>query len=175
MTEYLPYIFGTVSFLGGIYLFLYFFKIYKPKFKTDEAKSRYEKAQAKFGTISKIASIVMILSGGYDLIVHDTERYTISNNVKQNEWTKEDRERLISDCIQSSGTTGKKYPVLIKKYCECSTNRIISSLTKDQFIEENKKTKEEQMKSLLPVFQNCLDELKIKIDSADNKINKNGL
>jgi hypothetical protein len=34
--DYLPYIFGLTSLLTGLYLFLLVFRIYKPKYKTEE-------------------------------------------------------------------------------------------------------------------------------------------
>ena len=70
MTQYLPYIFGTISFFGGLYLFLLSFKIYKPKNKTEEQKERMEKWHQKFGTLMKVISILLILNGAYDFVVY---------------------------------------------------------------------------------------------------------
>ena len=42
--NYLPYIFGSGFFLGGVYTFLLAFRIYKPKFKTDEQQLKLDDA-----------------------------------------------------------------------------------------------------------------------------------
>lgn len=169
MTTYLPYIFGTISLLGGVYLFLYSFKIYKPKLRTDEAKFRYEKSLEKFGAIVKIASIIMIINGGYDLITRDSDRYLINSTQKKSEWTDDDRNQIISECIQGAGETGEKYPILTKQYCECSAERIMNAFSKDQYIRDSKLEQNERLDLLLPVFQDCIDILKVKIDSASNR------
>ncbi len=57
MTNYLPYIFGLTSLLGGLYLFLLSFRLYRPKHKTNEQIQRYDKWLKKFGTLTKICSI----------------------------------------------------------------------------------------------------------------------
>jgi len=170
MTTYLPYIFGTTSLLGGVYLFLYSFKIYKPKLRTDEAKFRYRKSLERFGTIAKVASIILIISGGYDLITRDSERYSINSTQRKSEWTNDDRNQLINECIQGAGETGEQYPILIMQYCECSAERIMTAFSKDQYIRDSKLAQDERLDLLLPAIQDCIDILKVKIDSASNRL-----
>jgi hypothetical protein len=167
ISTYLTYIFGTISSLIGFYLFLVSFKIYTPKHKTENSKIRFDESQRKFGSFLKVASIVLILNGAYDLIIHDTERYLIGSAKVTNEWTSNDRDQLINECIIGAGKTGEKYPELVKEYCECSTNKIMDAFTKAQYINDTKKTEEERMKILKPVFQSCIDEFEISIDSIN--------
>ena len=87
MINYLPYIFGLTSFLGGLYLFLLSFRLYKPKHKTEEQKERYSKSLEKFGTIMKVCSVILILNGSYDLIKRDPDRYSVGNGNRNSEWT----------------------------------------------------------------------------------------
>jgi ATP-dependent Lon protease len=172
ITNILPYIFGTVSFFGGLYLFLLSYRIYRPKHKTQEQELKFENWLTKFGTISKVCSIILILNGGYDLIVRDSDRYRINHAKKIHKWTIEDKEILIKNCIRDSKTTGIKYPHLIKEYCECSTINIMESMTNEEYLQSIEKTQREQMNNIMPIIQDCLNNLKHKIDSV-NTMNNN--
>ncbi len=175
MINYLPYIFGLTSFLGGLYLFLLSFRFYKPKHKTEEQKERYEKSLEKFGILMKICSVILILNGSYDLIKRDPERYSVGN--KNSEWTSEDRAILIKNCMRDAGPTATNYPQITKEYCDCSMDKIMKAMTKEQYEQSLSKPQEEQIKEVLPLFQDCVDKLKQHIDSVDrqNSGQKNGL
>lgn len=95
MTTYLPYIFGLTSFLIGLYLFLLSFRLYKPKHKTEEQKDRYEKTFKKFGGLWKVASIILILNGSYDLLTRDPNKYRFDNENNNYEWTSEELDKSI--------------------------------------------------------------------------------
>ena len=167
MINYLPYIFGLTSFLIGLYLFLFSFRLYKPKHKTDEQKERYEKSLEKFGTLMKVCSVILILKGSYDLINPDPDRYRVGN--RNSEWTAEDRAILIKNCMRDAGPTAANYPQITKQYCDCSMDKIMKAMTKDQYEKSLLKPQEEQIKEVLPLFQDCVDELKQRIDSVDRQ------
>lgn len=167
--NYLPYIFGLTSFLVGLYFFLLSFGIWKPRHQTDEQKERHKKSLEKFGTLMKVGSIILILKGSYDLIVPNPDRYRIGGGKSNSEWTSEDRAILIKNCLRDAGPTATNYPHIAKEYCDCSANRIMSAMTKDQYVKTLSKALDEQIKEVLPIFQDCLDELKQRIDSADKR------
>ena len=169
MINYLPYIFGLTSFLGGLYLLLLSFRLYKPKHKTEEQKERYEKSLEKFGTLMKICSVILILNGSYELIKRDPDRYRVGSENRNSEWTSEDRAILIKNCIRDAGPTATNYPQITKEYCDCSMDKIMKAMTKDQYEKSLSKPQEEQIKEVLPLFQDCVDELKHRIDSVDRQ------
>jgi len=145
------------------------FGLWTPRHKTEERKVRYEKALEKFGTLWKVFSIILILNGSYDLIMRNPDRYRIGNEKKNTEWAWEDREILIKNCLRDAGPTAKKYPQILGEYCACSVNKIMKAMTKDHYIESLSKPQEDQIKESLPIFQDCLDELKQRIDSVDRQ------
>jgi len=169
MINYLPYIFGLASFLFGLYLFLFAFRIYKPKHKTEEQKERYERTLEKFGTLLKVCSIILILKGCYNLINTDPDRYKVGDKNSNSEWTFEDRTILIKNCMRDAAPTAKKYPQITKEYCTCSMDKIMKAMTKDQYEKSLSKPQEEQIKEVLPLFQDCVDELRQRIDSVDKQ------
>lgn len=167
MINYLPYVFGLASLLAGLYLCLYSFRIYKPTHKTKEEKKRYEKSLEKFGTVMQICSVILILNGSYDLIKGNAERYKIGNT--NSEWTSEDRTILIENCIRDSGSNAINYLQITQEYCDCSMNNIMNAMTKEQYLKSLTKPQEEQLNEVLPLFQDCLDEFRQRIDSLENQ------
>ena len=149
MTQYLPYIFGTVSFLGGIYVFLLAFKVYIPK-KTADGKQRMKEWHKKFGTMMKVCSIFLILNGSYDLFSGDTDRYRMGTS-KKTEWEKGDKETLIKTCIKDA-----RIPQHVKTYCDCSIGKIISNMTYKEYKEVLEMDNAEQVKRLKPIVQDCI-------------------
>jgi hypothetical protein len=169
MINYLPYIFGLTSFLIGLYLFLISFGLYKPKYKTEEQKERFEKLLEKFGTLMKICSVILILSGSYDLIKRDPDRYRVENGNRNSEWTSEDRTVILKNCMRDAGPTATNYPQITKEYCDCSMDRIIKTMTRDEYEKSLSKPQAEQTKEILPIIQDCVDELKQRIESVDSQ------
>lgn len=171
MINYLPYIFGLPSLLGGLYLFLFSFRLYKPKHKTEEQKERYEKSLEKFGTLMKVCSVILILNGYYNLVMRAPDKYRVGNrNSNSNsEWTSEDRTIFIKNCMRTAGPTATNYPQITKEYCECSMDKIMKAMTKEHYEKSLSKPKEEQVKEVLPLLQDCIDELKRHIDSVERK------
>jgi hypothetical protein len=169
MIYYLPYIFGLTSFSVGLYLFLRSFGLWKPKPSVEEQKGRYGIAPVKFGTFMKVCSVILILNGSYDLIMRNPERYRIGGGRRNAEWNSEDRAILIKSCMRDAGSTSANYPQITKEYCDCSTSRIMNAMTKDQYEKSLSKPQEDQIKEVLPIFQDCLDELKQRIDSVNRQ------
>lgn len=168
MIQNLPYILGTISLLGGVFIFLLAFKIYQPKQKTEKDKERFERWHDKFGTFLKIMSIVLIINGAYDLIANNPDRYKIGNSEKT-EWTESDRQELIDRCIQQAGQTANKYPSIASEYCECSIDKIMKSMSYMEYVENSEKSTEEQMGELMPLIQSCTDELNRRIEEEETK------
>jgi hypothetical protein len=169
MINFLPYIFGLTNLLIGLYMFLLSFRLYKPKHKTDQQKERFEKTLNKFGTAIKICSIILILNGAYDLIKRDPERYRIGSVSNKKEWSNEDKESLIKNCIIETGQTGINYPQITKEYCDCSIEKIMDSRTREEYEKILSKPQTEKLKEMLSIVQDCVDELKQRIDSVDRK------
>lgn len=164
MITYLPYIFGLSSFLIGIYLLLLSFKLYKPKHKTEEQKDRYEKTFIKFGRLWKVASIVLILNGSYDLLTRDPNKYSFDTDNKNYEWTSEDREIHVKNCMRDAGSTATDYPEITKDYCECSVDKMMKVMSKEQVESILEKPQAEMINEIIPVIKDCVDELKKGID-----------
>lgn len=169
MTNYLPYIFGLSSFLGGLYIFLVSFRLYKPKHKTEEKKERYEEWLKKFGFFMKICSVILILNGLYDLVIHNPDRYKIGYGNGTSEWTSGDRITLIKACMRDAGPTAINYPKITKEYCECSVDKIMKVMTEKQYEQSLSKPQEEQFKEIFPIIQECVTNLKRGIDSVDRQ------
>jgi hypothetical protein len=170
--NYLPYIFGLTSLIGGIYTFLISFKIYRPKFKTEEKKLKFEELIKKFGTLMKICSVILILNGSYDLIKHDPDRYRVTSKNINNEWTKEDREQLLSYTLKATEKNLIIYPTLTRKYCECSVEKIISTMTKEQYLKLSKRPQNEQNNYMINLVKDCRNLFKNQIDSIEKTKNK---
>ncbi len=166
ITKLLPLIFGIPFFLFGVYSFALSFKMYRPKHKTEEQNARFDNWLRKYGTLTKVASIVMILNGGYDLIVRDPGRYTITRG-----WTPQDRELLINYCVRDSKDNGEKYPQITREYCECSMDKIIAGMTVEAYESSLGKSLDQQKKQLLPLFNDCLTRYRIIIDSVKDAAN----
>ena len=169
MTTYLPYIFGLTSFLIGLYLFLLSFRLYKPKHKTEEQKDRYEKTFKKFGGLWKGASIILILNGSYDLLTRDSNKYRFDNENNNYEWTSENKEIHIKNCMRDAGSTATDYPEITKDYCECSTDKMMQMMSKEQVENIMAKPQTEQINEIIPVIKDCVEELRQGIDSIDSQ------
>ena len=170
ITNYLPYIFGLPIFLFGLYLFLISFKIYRPKHKTEKQKEKFDTWLIKYGTLTKVASIIMILNGGYDLVINNPDKYKVTSNQTVRQWETGDREILINNCIRDSKTTGENYPTITKEYCECSMDKIMKAMTFKEYESSLSKPIEQQKKEIIPLFTDCLTRLRQRIDSVDNKM-----
>ena len=108
-----------------------------------------------------IVSSLGIYYGLTDLTESDTK-----------EWASGSRQILIDRCISDSGDMARKYPELTNDYCICSSDKIQSSLTQQRYLALSKKPMEEQLKNLLPIFQDCLTEYQSKIKTLEEGSNR---
>jgi hypothetical protein len=95
LVNYMPYINGAVFFLGGLYLFLFSFRIYQPKHKTVEQALKVDNLLRTRGNQMKFGSIFMILFGAYNLIWHNPDLYRLNSDIENNKWTDKDKAVLI--------------------------------------------------------------------------------
>ncbi|TAE29587.1 MAG: hypothetical protein EAZ91_11995 [Cytophagales bacterium] len=172
MTELLPYIFNIPSLILGLYLLVTSFKIYRPKFKTEEQSLKYDNSLEKFGTLRKIVSVILTLKGAYGLINPDPDRYKLGATKQENGWGTNAKTILIEKCLKDSGPTAIKYPKIGREYCECSTEKIMSNYTEEQYLSISQKSRDIQIKELIPKFQGCVGELKRRTDSTDRIMNR---
>ena len=158
------YIFNIIVLLVGVYIFLIVFKIYRPKHKTEEQKEKFQEWHIKFGTILKICSIIMIISGLYDIFGGDSFRQQKDSNNHQ--WTEKQRENMVNGCIQNAKHEGTYYPGLTEEYCKCSVDEMIKVLTLTKYLEmQNNPSKQERSKIIMPIVKDCLKKYNLKVDS----------
>jgi len=93
----------------------------------------------------------------------------IKNKDNKSEWTQTDRDNQIKDCIKTTKEMGEKYPYIIKDYCECSTDKVINSITKDEYNKITSLPINEQKTKITPIIKDCIETLKNRILKADLK------
>ncbi|WP_177223035.1 hypothetical protein [Chitinophaga sp. YR627] len=71
--------------------------------------------------------------------------------------------------MRDAGPTATNYPQLAKEYCDCSADRIMAAMTREQYEKTLSKSFEEQVKEVMPVFQGCVDRLRQQIDSVTKR------
>ena len=84
-------------------------------------------------------------------------------------WTDESRGILIEKCMEDSKDMAVKYRELTFEYCVCSTEKIQSEFTQEEYIKISEKTIEIQKEKLLPSFETCLTEYQEKIKTEKLK------
>ncbi|UPK69834.1 hypothetical protein [Chitinophaga filiformis] len=68
--------------------------------------------------------------------------------------------------MRDAGATATNYPQITKEYCDCSADKIMKAMTKDQYVKSVSKPLEDQVKEVLLIFQDCVNELRHRIDSV---------
>ncbi|HZY40000.1 MAG TPA: hypothetical protein VFE53_25275 [Mucilaginibacter sp.] len=164
--DYLPYIFGSISFLMGVYSSLLCFKIYTPKYKTVEQALRVDNLLRAWGNWGKFGAIFMILFGAYTLIRHDPNMYRLNSTIENNKWTDKDKAVLIKNCIKGAVVASKKYPKITLDYCTCAIDKVMASVGRKEYIENSSKSANEQYKIDLPLIQGCEIIFNRQVDSA---------
>ena len=71
--------------------------------------------------------------------------------------------------MRDAKTTATNYPKITLPYCECSMTNIMNNMTYDEYVKSLEKPQSEQMKIIVPLIQNCIEELRQRIDSADRQ------
>jgi len=151
-TNYLPNILGGVMLLCGIYGSLVAFGLFDPKYHSDKKKIRFRTP------LMKVCCIFLIFIG-----VRDTFKEREKSNI---EWTKEDRELLIKNCKEGSKSTGIKYPQITKDYCECAMDKLMKSISKENYKDYLAKPQDQWDKEVKPLYQDCINELNQRIDNS---------
>ncbi|HAL82242.1 MAG TPA: hypothetical protein DCO83_08400 [Mucilaginibacter sp.] len=167
--NYLPFIFGSGFFLGGLYSFLLSFKIYKPKYKTEEQQVTVDELLKKRGKLWKVGSIFMILYGLYNLIWHDPNMYRLNSRVENSRWTDKDKAKLLKIYITGLSSKDKKHPQLIVDYCTCSVDMIMKKMTRQQYIDDFALPKDEQNNIFVHIVKDCATIYQRRVDSVDKK------
>ncbi len=166
MTNYLPLIFGISSLLLGIYLFLVFFGIYKPK-TSEQTKEKSESIKV----IMKVISIILILKGCYNLLNLDSDTYKTNSTKLKTEWSLTAKDSLNKYCLIGMGEQPEKYSKINFEYCECTTLKIMESYTQEEYETLIKKPVEEQMQIFTELLKDCQKDLQKKKNSIE-KTNK---
>ncbi|HEY8935545.1 MAG TPA: hypothetical protein VIM65_10015 [Cyclobacteriaceae bacterium] len=109
--------------------------------------------------------VIIILVAGYQ--IYNGLSDLIESRRAKEQWTNDDYTLLVNKCIQETGDKGVKYYDLTRAYCECSNDKIKAKFSKQQYIEIIKKPTEEQVKILLPVFQDCLTKYQDRINELE--------
>ena len=89
-----------------------------------------------------------------------------SCDYNKNHWTQEDRENLIQECMQYATIADT---IVLKKYCDCSTDKTMKALTKSQYDEMLTKTQGEQIQEIMPIIQDCVEELQKYTDGINKQ------
>ena len=162
MTNYLPLIFGISSLLLGIYLFLVFFGIYKPK-TTEEKEEKSE----NFKLLMKVFSVLLIFKGCYNLLNLNSDTYKIYSKKLNNEWSANAKDSLNKYCLIGMGAQPKEYSIINLEYCNCTSEKIMKTYTQVEYEKLIKKPVDEQMKIFSESLKDCQKILYRKIDSIE--------
>ncbi|WP_343856256.1 hypothetical protein [Fulvivirga kasyanovii] len=101
---------------------------------------------------------VIVFITGYSIY------FFISDNRKSSRWTYEDGQVIINQCLKDAGEMTSNYPKLTESYCRCSMVKIRNKFSKDEYIEIVALSSKDQSKLLFPVFEDCLNDYKKKIE-----------
>ena len=89
----------------------------------------------------------------------------IRSRREQQKWTTDDRELLVYNCFNETGT-GVKYPEVTAVYCRCSSDKLMKRFTKPEYLQLTKLPVERQLKNTVPIVQDCLTEYQNAIRQA---------
>ncbi len=108
--------------------------------------------------------LILIGNGLYDLANSESGRYSIGDN----HWTAERKKILIETCLREVSTMADKYPEIMKTYCECSVERVTERQTYSEYVDNLKKSQDEQLKIIMPIIKDCYDIMRTQttIDSS---------
>lgn len=168
MANYLSYIFGVSSLLLGLYLFLLSFGLYKPVYKDESRKERFDELIRKFGFLIKGCSILLIIRGGYNLVNPDPNRYLVGTKSENPQWHLGDREILVETCMRDVGEMGKVGSVYYKvtqDYCDCGSRKIMMAMSYDDYMKLSHEPVQKRLEKARPICQSCLDTFRNLIDS----------
>jgi hypothetical protein len=163
MINHLPLIFGISSLILGVYLFLVFFGIYKPK-TSEETEEKSENAKL----LMKVISVALILKGCYNLLNLDADTYKIGKTKLKTEWSGNAKDSLNKYCFIGMGKQPEKFSKINLEYCNCTTEKIMKSYTQEEYEKIIKKPVEEQFQIFNELLKDCKTELQKKSYSIEN-------
>ncbi|WP_276134153.1 hypothetical protein [Polluticoccus soli] len=71
---------------------------------------------------------------------------------------------FFEECIKSTETKpGDETYVYMKKYCECSADKVINAFTEREFEEMNSWSEEKMVSTLNPVVKECMSTLEAEL------------
>ncbi|MEI6124182.1 MAG: hypothetical protein WCQ95_11215 [Bacteroidota bacterium] len=112
-----------------------------------------------------IIFIILISSFG----IYSGLKSLIKSKKEKTVWTQTDRDNQIKECILTTKEMGEKYPEIVKDYCECSTDKVISSMTKEEYNKITSLPVDEQKRKITPIIKDCIDTLTKRIQKAELK------
>lgn len=142
--------FSITSFITGVYLLVLSFELYKPKFKTDEKKIKFDKYFDKNKNILKVLSIIMLVQGVLNIIPSGNA----NNNQlidKNKQWTKEDITNLQLSLMNSMKEDALNMPDATRIFCDSCANLISRNMSYYEYIELMKKGSDDQRKVIFPI------------------------
>ncbi len=93
----------------------------------------------------------------------------VKSGKEKTKWTQTDRDNQVKECIRLTKELGEKYPEIVKDYCECSTDKVISSMTKQEYNKITSLPVDEQKRKITPIIKDCIDTLEKRIQKAELK------
>lgn len=101
---------------------------------------------------------------GYHFIQEIIE---IQNSKLSNDWKRSDRKALIEKCKIDSDSMNDKYPKLINQYCVCSSDKIISYFSKEEYLKISDDSISVQLEKILPVINDCRNQLNMNLKNRE--------
>lgn len=159
------YYYIETTFFGiiGIWVFMLSFGIHLPPVKNEVLRKKFDKWAKEYGNLMRVWSFIMIVVSVLsfpDFFSNSDVNKTVIG------WTSTEKKLFVSNCIESAITMKKKYPEITHQYCECALQKIMDSMTYEEYFSTLDKTKEEQTKIVVPILRDCLNDFSRKIDST---------
>lgn len=117
-----------------------------------------EMSEPKWYTNKKIMipiAVFLIIRGIY-VLATPSDRYEIGSTSR---WSQQHKQILTKNCMRDARDKATNFPTETRKYCECTTENIVKSLTLDEYLTNIKDPIEAQMEHIMPLIEDCLDEL----------------
>ncbi len=141
---------------------------YNHKLKTQKnivSDNQYE----KFSVISKVVLIILIINGCYELsTINYNNDYENKRQIDSKNWTNKDKRTLIETCLRDSKAKESENYNIVLDYCICSTQSVTSAISYESYMNNLEKSQEDQLKIIMPLIQNCRDEMNRRLDSANH-------
>ncbi|MEI6767251.1 MAG: hypothetical protein WCM76_16595 [Bacteroidota bacterium] len=111
--------------------------------------------------------LFLILVSGFG--IYSGIKSLIKGKEVETEWTQTERDNQVRDCIFSTKEMGEKYPEIVEDYCECSTDKVTSSMSKEEYDKISSLPVDEQRSKIMPIIKDCFDNFNRRINEAELK------